>query len=164
MTVEIKDYACVTKRTRELNCNLPDGIIILPENFDTAKNSAEFHLRSEAATIKSLFRQSEIPFGVIQNPGEQRQYIQNNASDLILPIMYVSASLISGNEQIISIALGVVSNYVTDFFKGRPGKHTVELNIVVEKTKSKSCKILNFKGETSDLASLPEIIKKLCDE
>lgn len=164
MSVEIKDYISVSLRAKELNCEIPSGLVVLPENFLVAADTSEFRIRSETATLKSLFRQNQIPFGELQKNGEKRLYIQNNAADLILPLIYVAASLTTGNEQVISIALGVVSNYVTDFFKGRSGSKTVELTVVVETTKNKSCKSITYKGDAAGLTSLPAIIKKISDD
>ena len=65
----------------------------------------------------------------------------------------------------VSIALNVLSNYVTDFFKGQVGNHSVSISFVVDKEKKhgdvedRMYKEVKFKGSPEDLNKLD--IKKL---
>ncbi len=59
---------------------------------------------------------------------------------------------------------GVISNYATDFFKGMSGENQVQIDIVVERTKSKVCKKVTYKGPPEGLKDLPEVIRAASDE
>jgi len=64
----------------------------------------------------------------------------------------------------VSIALNVIGNYLTEFFRGIPGKKRVRLNIVVEKKRDRTCKKISYDGDVQGLNSLADIIKEISNE
>jgi hypothetical protein len=64
----------------------------------------------------------------------------------------------------VALALDVLGTYLTDFFKGIPGPKTVKLEIVVEKKRDRSCKMVRYEGGVSGINELPEVIRQLSDE
>jgi hypothetical protein len=131
--IVVADYVSVANRAAELGCELSSGITILPENFEQVGNSAQLLHRSEAATVKSLFRQNQIPLATLMPSSGQSGYVQNNGFEWVGPTLFISAGFLSGNPNAASIAINVLSNYITDFFKGLSGSQRVKLEIVVEK-------------------------------
>ena len=134
MSITISDYPNVTERAAALGLTRPTGIAILPVNFDSAKGQEELLQRSEAATVKSLLRQSNLqPDNLLPRPNAIG-HIQNNGFEWVGPTIFVSASLFSSNPSIVAISINVLSNYLTDFFKGISGTKRVKLEIVMETT------------------------------
>ena len=150
MTTSINDYVDVAARLRELGCVEPTGLAILPANLDSAESYSELRNVSEAATVRTLFRNEELPFQDIHGERPKLPYIKNNSFEWVAPTIFVAASLWSENPNAVSVALSVIANYATDVFKGVTGKKTVKLDIVVEskktKTTSTTTKKISYEG------------------
>ena len=162
MATEISDYTSVRQRAAELGCTAPTRIAILPLNFDTAKNRADLQQLSEAATVKTLFRTNNIPLDDLLSSSERVPYKQNKSFEgWLAPTLFISSSLLIDNQAIVSVALNVLSNYLTDFFKGMTGRKTVKLDIVVENNGDASCKKISYEGDIEGLKSLADVLRKL---
>jgi hypothetical protein len=164
MTTTISSYIDVREKLKELNCTSPTGIALLPSNFETANSIPEFLQQSESATVRTLFRTSNITLDEITSKELQGAYIQNNSFEWIAPTIFVSASLISQSPNLISIALSVLANYVTDIFQTKEEDTAVKLEIVVETTKTKTYKKISYNGPVDGLKDLPDAIKAASDE
>lgn len=150
--------------SRALDAIYPDGLALLPINFESASSIAEFRQVSAAATVKTLFRNATIPYSELFEKSKKPPYVQNNAFEWIAPTIFVSAGLISANANYVSVALNVISNYATDFFKGMAGGKSVKLEVVVETTKTKTCMRISYEGDIEGLKDLPKIIREVADE
>jgi hypothetical protein len=160
--MNVTDYVAVRERLDELGWAFPSAMAILPANFDSKDVSAEALFPSEAATLKALFRNNNIPIVELLPPSERRRYIQNNSADWLAPALFISAALVIENPTMVSIALNVLSNYLSDFFKGMPGKaKTVKLRIIVEKTSDGSCSKVSYEGDLSGLDGVAQIVQKI---
>ncbi len=164
VTPEISAYIRVDQRLAELGCLFPAGIAVLPENFETVSSRADFRLRSETATIRTLFKNNEVPLGEIRPATERAPYTQNNNFEWLAPTLFISSAVLSEYPLAVSVALNVIGNYVTDFFRGIPGKKTVKLNIVVERRRDRSCKKIRYDGDVEGVSSLADIIRQISDE
>lgn len=162
MTIQLSDYLEVKKRAAELECNVPTELALLPRNFDVAKSKDELVYEGSVPTIRTLWRQAGITETRIEKPGERLSYAQEKAFEWIGPIIFVSGSLLSQNPHLISVALGTVSNYLTDWFKGIPdSKKKVKLDIVVEQTKGKKYKRIHYEGNAEGLNELARIVREV---
>lgn len=162
MTITESEYLSVADRAAELGCPMPTGFAVMPQNFDTATSRNKLLFRSEAATIRKLFRLSATPFENFL-PGDERVPSIHNKSFDWAPLLFVSAALMSSDPNAISVALGVISNYLTDFFRGIHNPK-VKLNVVVERKKDRTCKKLSYEGDVAGLLSLVDAIRKINDE
>lgn len=72
--------------------------------------------------------------------------------------------MLSQNASYLSVALSVIANYATDFFNGMIGENQVQMDIVIERSKSKICKKITYKGPPEGLKDLPEAIRAASDE
>lgn len=161
MPMTITEYVRVADRASELGCPIPTGIAILPENFTTAATRQDLLFGSEAATIRKLLKNNDLPLNDLLAAPERVASIHNKHFDWA-PLLFISAALLTNNAHAVSVALGVIANYATDFFKGLPG-NKVKLNLVIEK-RDGSCKKLTYEGNAAGLASLPEIIRRVSDD
>lgn len=165
MKTNISDYIQVFEKLDELGCSYSEGIAILPENFETATPTTSLMQLAEASTIKTLLRNNDIPYSDIRKENEQSSYIQNNAFEWIGPTLFFPASLLLDNPEITAIALGIIANYLTDFFKGFPGENKVKLDVVVEttdpRTLTKTYKRIRCEGNADDIAKLDDFIEKI---
>lgn len=164
MTTTITDYPNVVERLDSLGCVYPEGLALLPTNFESASSIAEFRQVSEAATVKTLLRNASVPYSELFDKSKKPPYVQNNSFEWVAPIIFVSAGLISENANYVSVALNVISTYATDFLKGISGSKSIKLEIVVEKTKSKTYKKITYQGDVEGLKTLPEIVREATSE
>jgi hypothetical protein len=161
MEVNVTEYVRVTDRASELGCLIPTRLAILPENFPRVAARQDLLFGSEAATMRKLFRNNNFPLDDIL-PADERVGSIHNKHFEWAPLLFISFALLSENPHAVSVALGIISNYATEFFKGLPG-HKVKLNVVIEK-KNRDCKMLSYEGDVAGLNSLPEIIRRLGNE
>lgn len=162
MATEIVDYVRVSDRASQLGCLVPTGIAILPENFERVATRGELLFGSEAATIRKLFQNNNFTVDPLLPIGERVPAIHNKHFEWA-PLIFISAALISENPNAVSVALGIVSNYATDFFKGMSTKE-VRLSIVVEKKKNSNCKKLTYEGDIEGIRLLADSIREMSNE
>jgi len=163
MTTKITDYVDVSKKITDLGCRYPERMALLPINFESAVSVSEFLQASEAATIKKLLLAQELPLDDIVGRSQRPPYVKNKSGEWIAPIIFVSASMYSQNQALVALALNVLGNYATDFFKGSGRAHDVTLKIVVEK-KNKTYKKITYHGPIEGLKDLAEIIREAGNE
>lgn len=164
MAIASSDYLNVSKRMAELGCRYPRGLAFLPVNFESASSIAEFRQVSEAATVKKLFRGAGLPHDEIVEQAQKPPYVQNNSFEWVAPTIFVSAALISENPHCVAIALSLIANYATDFFRGIGGRKSVKLDVVVERTSTKTCTRISYEGDADGLKSLSEVVQNAAHE
>jgi len=162
MTITVTDYVSVADRIAELGCNVPSGIAILPDNFPKAATRQDLLFGSEASTIRKLFKNNNFPIDDLLPVGERVGAIHNKHFEWA-PLLFISVGLLSNDPNAVTVALGIIANYATDFFKGMSGKN-VKLNVVVEKKKDHTCKMISYEGDISGLSTLSNVIRRISDE
>lgn len=164
MPITVSDYIDVIGQATKLDLNVPQGLSILPRNFDVANEKGELLHESSVATVRSLFRQNGVTETKLEKAGEQILSLQQNEFALTLPIIFVSALLYSQNPELVTIALNILSNYATDFFKGIPRKRKVVLDVVVEKKAGRHAKRLHYEGDGTGLKEVADAIREVFNE
>lgn len=161
METTITDYINVTDKLKELDLQDIETITLLPFNFDTVSNKKDLIYDNSVKTIRTLLRNAELPDERIEKTGETIGYRQLNHLEWLAPTFFVTYSVLSQNPYILSIALSVVANYLTDFFKGMSEDHKVKIDIIVEKEKGKTYKKITYIGDGKGLDELAEIVKNV---
>jgi len=162
MATNITDFVNVGEKIANLGGVYPHGLALLPVNFESASSLAELRQASEAATIKKLLIAEGLQVDDILDRSQRPPYIKNKSHEWASPIIFVSALLYSQNPMCISLALNVLGNYATDFFRGTNTTPNVKLNIVIEK-KDKSCKTISYEGPVDGLKDLPNIVREAAE-
>jgi hypothetical protein len=165
MSIEITDYPDVGQRASDLGLKAPEGACILPRRFASAKDAGELVHESSALDLKTLFRDADLPITVYQPDGTKIQYLQENDVTWVGPVLFVSYAALSQNPHILSVALSVIANYVTELFKGLPQPARVKLSVVVEthttKTTTTVTKKVDFDGPPDKLSEINGLIKDI---
>jgi hypothetical protein len=166
MNVTVSGYPDVRERALQLGCNSPTGIAIIPKNFTTAATKQALVHQQSTPIIRALWQQAGIVETRIEKSGDIFPTVQEKTLEWIGPIIFFSAAIISQNQDLISISLGILSNYLTDLFKGMQRNKGIILDIVVEKTKGKQYKHIHFEGSLSELqqAKLDELVSGIQKE
>ena len=172
--IEVSDYIDVSRKLEELGCAPPEGIGILPEQFDTCTSADRPSLRPRTLTVVKLFEDNNIPVSIIEKEGQTFLSTRIASSEWFTgvgPTFLVSATLLAENPHIISLALNVLANYLTEIFKGAReenpdlGKGDIEgnasLEIVIEKDGSRTYKKIKCPANPDVLKELPKIIRSI---
>lgn len=158
MSIQITEYIDVAERAKELGCNVPTEIAFLPRNFDTAVARNDLIHEGSIADIRILWRQAKLKETRIEREGDRLPQAQEMFFEWVSPILFISALYLSQNPQGVSIALNIISTYLTDFFKGIPGEKKVRLDVVVECTKGKKYLRVHYEGDERGLAEVGKAI------
>lgn len=162
--LKISDYIDVRKKAQEIGCNIPTSIAILPRNFEISKSKEELIHESTTETVRVLWRQNGVTETPLEQPEEKIPFVVEKAFGWIGPTVFIPAMLLSQNPHLVTIALGVISNYLTGWFRGIPrGSRKAKLCIVAE-TKSGYYKKIEYEGPTDGLNDLPDIIREVHNE
>lgn len=154
------DVGDVSSRFALLGLKRPTGICILPNNYLYAEKTDDLFLAVSAPDIKVRLRQAGVPPETIIPDGVKIPYRDDRDSTLVLPTLFVAACYLSQNPDVLNVALGVVANYVTDFFKGRSGANRVKCSVHVETTDKKTVKNIEYDGDPEQFAKIVEAIKR----
>lgn len=158
--ISTTDYVDVGKRAAELGYEMPATVALLPINFDSAVSADELIDAGTAPTVRLLFKEAGLPDPRLQGPVAKHPVLVQKSIQWIGPTIFIAAAAITSDPNIIAVALGVISNYLTSFFTAGAKKPEVELNIVVEAAKGKKYKCIKYNGSVDGLQKLPEIIKE----
>lgn len=162
--IKVKEYLDVKKRAEELGCNIPNSLAILPRDFANAKSKGDLLHEDTTSTVRVLWKQEGVIETPIEKAGESIPAILEESFYWVGPTIFFASTLIIQNPHLIDIALGVISNYLTDWFKGlTEGRKKATLDVVVE-TKSGSYKEIHYEGAIEGLEELPKVIRSLHDE
>jgi hypothetical protein len=165
MAIEITDYVDVEERSSNLGIKAPEGAFMLPRHFAHAKDVGELCHESSALDLKTLFRQAGLPITVYQPDGARIPYLQENDVTWVGPVLFFSAAALVQNPHLVSVALSVIANYVTDLFKGLPPSARVRLTVVVEttttKTTKKTTKKIDFDGPPDKISEINDLVKDI---
>ncbi len=159
-TVSTREIDSVAMRATQLGVTVPDGIVAIPNDFFSTANATELNYVANTLTVKALLREANIELQLVENNSTPIPYIHNRDSTWVAPILFVSASFLSENPHLISVALNVLSNYVTDLFKGGLIKPRVRATFVIEKTSRKTTLRIDYDGPPEQLHTIENTIKR----
>lgn len=162
--VKVSDYIDVKKRAQDIGCNLPTSIALLPRNFEISMSKEDFIHESTTSTVRILWRQNDIIETPIEQPEEKFLFAVECAFEWIGPNIFVPAMLLSQNPHLFTIALNVISNHLTEWFRGIPRDNRKVKLCVIAETKSGHYKKVEYEGTSDGLNELPEIIREVYNE
>ena len=157
----VEEYINVVEQALKLDCNVPTTLALLPRGFDRASTKDELFHESSSATVRTLWRNGGVEETPLEKDGEKFFQIgEHSFQEWIAPTIFVSFALVNQNPHLVSLALGVISNYLTDFFKGFPEPKIVRFEIVVE-TKEGEYRKVRYRGPVSGLSDMVSIVEKV---
>lgn len=159
MEHKITEFINIRERIESLNNNFNSDFCILPENIESATSVDEFIFTDNATTVKKVFHNNNVSIDILQNSNSA--FRQRCSIDWYAPMIFIGYSLLSENSNLITVGLNVLSNYITDFFKGSFGRKNVKIEIVVESSPKKEYKCISYEGSPEGLKDLEKVIKAL---
>ncbi len=162
--IRVGEFLDVKRRLEELGIDSNKTLAILPGNFASARSKSDLVNEGTASTVRVLFRNAGVPETPLEEHGERTPEKVEEAFEWVGPIIFFASTIITQNPQLIDISVGVIANYLTDFFKGiGEGGKNAKLDIVVE-TKSGSYKRISYEGSVDGLKEIPKIVRSTYDE
>ncbi|MFM4929413.1 hypothetical protein [Aeromonas dhakensis] len=159
MSIDVSDYDSVYEKLRALGASVPNGLVILPNNLSTANSIEELHQPVETDTVKTLLRINDITYFDVLDGIAQPPYLQQYGNEWFGPTLFITASYLTQNPTVLSITLGLITNYLYDLFKNS-NDVTASLDVIYEKADGTSKKV-HYKGSHKGLPQIVEIIKEL---
>ncbi|MCT8090481.1 MULTISPECIES: hypothetical protein [unclassified Acinetobacter] len=126
-------------------------LMILPELIEDEQNIY-------AASTVSFFKYARnfININYIQKPDI---VLEQRAIDWFGPTLLFTTAALTQNPELVSIALNVLSDYISDYFKGRK-EPNIKLNVMIQKSKAEYTN-LKYEGPKDGLKEIEKLIEKL---
>lgn len=164
METTVDDYLSVADRMAALDCQMPSGLAILPDNFGTANTPADFVYAATATTVRTLFRNHSIPCDDLTSSGERPKYASYKNAEWVGPVFYISWSLMTDGGAPWLAILEVMKDYLTGYFRGRPAPTTVKLRYIVETKPGHTYKKLDYEGSIDGMDKLPAALRAVAND
>lgn len=158
-TYTSREVESTRERAQILGLNTPTEISILPRGFFSTSDFSKLVFEASTPTIKALLRQEGIQLENIVPTGLRIPLQAQHDATWIGPVLFFGTAVLSANPNLVNIALGVIANYVTEFFKGKPGKNEMHLSVVVEQTEKKKTIQINYDGPIDGLEKYQKMIR-----
>lgn len=159
MSTEVRDYFSVSDKLRSFGIAPPTGLAILPSNLAEAKSIEDLCQQAESDTVRTLLTANKVAYVELFDEDNQPKYIQQYGFEWFGPTLFVSAGLLSQDPNAISVALGIITNYLYDLFKGaKEGR--ASLDVILQQADG-SCKQIRYSGPPEGLNGVAEIVKNL---
>ena len=149
----------VGERAAALGLNRPVGLCILPRGFFGSGALAGLVYDDNTQDLRVLLRRAGLPPDPIEPAGVRIPYQAEYDASLVLPTLFLGAAFWSANPHLVSVALNVLSNYVTDWMKGVSGAARVHLSIVVERTDTTKTTRINYDGSPEGFKTVEKAVK-----
>ena len=162
--LEVKNYVDVKKQAAKLRHTIPHGLVLLPSSFKSAQTTNDLVYAASTDTVKKLLVQVGVPAAKLEKDGQEYPHTVQHALEWIGSVILFSAAAVSQNPEIVSITLNVISNYLTDWFRGVPKENRRASLTIVKETKDGDYKSLDYSGPPEYLHEVKEIMGRFDDE
>ena len=139
--------------------SLTSGIIVLPENFETAVNEEDYRFSSSTETFVKLAKLNKLPIYVIETQ-QEIHLIENHSFEWVFPTLFISSLYLTQNPLAISIAINMISTYLLKLFH-QDKTRKVKLNIFYEDNGAKITKKIEYEGSIDGLGKVTELCNNL---
>jgi len=136
-----------------------ENLVFFPRKVDS---NGRYQHESSAITIRKLLREQGIDAEVAEGDAG-RSDIQENAFELILPVIFVGAACATANPHVYTILINVLSSYIYDFFQGIQDDKKVRASFVVRKANGQLTKI-RYSGPPEQFKDIKDIIEAERDD
>lgn len=116
---------------------------------------------SSAYTLSKILAEENIVTSRIV-PNEEEGEINENAFDLLLPVIVISGTFLSENPHLVSLSINLISSYVHDFFTGIRGEKTVKCKILIKG--KKTTKKIYYEGPPEQFKDVKDILDAASDD
>ncbi|WP_421340567.1 hypothetical protein [Aeromonas veronii] len=133
-----------------------NGIVILPCNYLDTDNY-EYH-----STAISFYKYASQKIH-IEYFTEPEFLIDQRSGDWFGPLLLITSTAVTQNPELISITCGVISSYITDFFKGN-GSGNIKFKLIYKEVDDMKITEFSYEGSLDGLPYLENSINKILDK
>ena len=150
---------CITVEDVELddskfNC---DNITILPVNYYEPEDKYQY---SSTAISFWKYANNKMDIDILSEP---ELLVEQRSGEWFGPEILLTSALVVQNPEVVSILCGVISNYLTDFFKGI-SKPKVKLRVFYKETKSSKTTEITYEGDLNGISKLEASILRIANQ
>jgi hypothetical protein len=116
---------------------------------------------SSTHTIIKLLRAEDVESSIV-NPNGKEAEVNENAFDLLLPVIIISGTYISQHPDLVAISVNLISSYIHDFFTGVRGEKNVKCKILIKG--KNGVKKISYKGPPEQFSEIKDILEANADE
>jgi hypothetical protein len=157
------EYIDVAAKARELGCQVPVGIALLPCNFAVAASPAEFRYHELVPQVRQVWRRVGL---VDSGPGQENRPKEPAASgspgQSIPFAIFFGIDLPSVSERPALDALSMVASVLTTNLR-LTGAQEVRVDAIVERPNSGGYVCLGYRGNVYELVTLARPIREIQD-
>ena len=133
------------------------SILFLPDDWPAERKEVKYP--STIESVVKLLRQQKVPVDTL-NPIDAMTSLQDNRGlDWVAPTFLVSGFLLTQNPTMVSVALGIIANYVTDLCKGLKSDPKVKVKIVQTAADGKKAQRISYEGPVSGLPEIERVLQ-----
>ena len=158
MSIEPKIEISDVSNTSRLDAFAKDAakqVFFVPVNIESADEPI---FTSTLATVTKLARQQGVAFGVYPTEPSTK-FLEQRSIDWFGPPMLISSLLYTNNPNAVSIAFGMIANYLTSIFSGRQDDVAARFEIYVQDDVRKVTKKIQYNGPVCGLEKIDPAIK-----
>lgn len=159
MSIEVRDHVSIAVKLENFGVAAPSGFAILPHNLATATSKGDLRQHVESDTVRTLLLGNNIPHAEIFDEDDQPAYLQQYGFEWYGPTLFISAGIMLQNPDVLSVTLGLITNYLYDLFKGSKNG-SASLSVVFQEADG-SCKEVSYNGPPEGLSAVADIVKGL---
>ncbi|MCT7493996.1 hypothetical protein ABE179_08980 [Aliarcobacter skirrowii] len=136
-------------------------ILLLPKNYESED---EYYLYDNTLfTINKILNQSGVNSSYLDD--KPIQLLEQRSVEWFLPTLYISYSLYIENKELYEVALELIKEYILKSLPfTRREESSVKLKVIVEKSKNKTTKSIEYNGPVEGLSNIKDSIEKICNE
>jgi hypothetical protein len=157
------EYADVRARARELGCDVPYGVALLPGNFASATGRAEFRYHEGASQVREAWRRVGL---VDSGPGRKlhpRQVAASDSPDQDVPLaVFFGMDLPNISARPVLAALSMVASVLTADPRVARTRE-VRVDAIVVRPNSGGYVCLEYRGNVHELVTLAKPIREIQD-
>ena len=161
MSVAVSDYLNVRERTTALQMDLSSELAILPRGFADASGPGDLAHEPDASTVRKLLTAGGLEVQQLEPMAGRLPAVVQHSADWLSPTIFVGSMLLTQNPYAVQVALNIISSYLGDALRGAKRSELVRVNVVVEQSDRRSCRLLTFEGPASSLKDLEPVIRSL---
>jgi hypothetical protein len=128
-----------------------DTFVLLPAGIEAPSDKRPI-FASSLPTVLKLARAEGVPMKVYKAP-ESPPLLDRRSSEWFGPAIFISSLFMTENPTAVSLALGMLSNYLTTLFSGREGV-SVSLDIYVADDGTRTTTKVSYRGPVSGIRDL----------
>ena len=133
--------------------SLPEGVTLLPRGLDGSR----YVFSSCTLAVLKLFKQGGVKVTIAMS--DKMLIREERDASWFGPIIFFGLSEVSQNPDVVNVSLGIISNYLTDIFKGDTGTKTIKITCITEDKKGEYSKF-TYDGPLEGLDVFKGMVEK----